>query len=974
MTMARVLQRLRRLRTGLVLLTRIYHRDKNLPRLAQSLWRVGVREGSQGLKHWIFAHSVSTPIPTNDSSPTQTADPAEQYREWLARYDILRTDRRQAALNHMARSDLPEVLILAVIRQSELTILDQMIASWRSSLHGKWTAAFIPAWTCDVDDQERVLQAIAGEPRIHFAMRHQEIEALRAQGAGLILTFKGTFLNCLSTYMFLEAAHRTGAALIYSDHDHVNEHGRRSDPAFKPQFSPCYVERLNYVGDCIFINDNSLWGSEESASLFEMTEAGFDSQIARLLGRCSARNLPVEHLPFLLFHVLGPPRPRTETNNPPIEGAAPSVSMILTVNDNTFSPEEAINAYLADTSYDLNLIEVVVVDNRTSDARNETALAPSASSSTFSLRRCPGSFSRAELNNVGAKAAAGDILVFLDCDLRVMDSHWLTKLVAYAQKPGVAAVSGKLLSPDGTIQHGGHVAGGDRGYVRDLLGHTTPEAEIRYDHTREMSVLTASCLAVRRDLFEKLGGFDPVLRTHWHGTHFCLSALSGGLRNIYIADPLLIQADTGLRQEASAPRHVSLEDREADYTRREYRDYFYDDPFYNPNRSLEQSDKFAEPPRVRFPWHRLDDRPPRILLLSLVYRRGYGVPVVMQQHARRLLKKGYAVFIGGPAADQELTFPGCERVHLHSSEEAAVFAFTHDIALIVSHTPPFFEIPLFIGGHIPVLAHDHGEPSAHFFQGPTREYLIRVGNQKKRSAALTTRINVISRSVKEETLYQDASIVPNANSHMIAWSETLRPERERFREEHGWQEKVVVLTVCRFHEGERAYKGIDKISEIIREFPYLFPQQSQFLHWILAGAGNADDVSVAEALGFTVYPNVSDATLADIYKGADAYVSFSKWEGYNLGIAQAMAMGLPILASDIPPHREFGVKTTDSILVACNWLAAEVDRHRSLKPIPRTAIIYDWEVSADAFVDVVEEMLHRAAKQKPRLGASVVLK
>jgi glycosyltransferase involved in cell wall biosynthesis len=157
---------------------------------------------------------------------------------------------------------------------------------------------------------------------------------------------------------------------------------------------------------------------------------------------------------------------------------------------------------------------------------------------------------------------------------------------------------------------------------------------------------------------------------------------------------------------------------------------------------------------------------------------------------------------------------------------------------------------------------------------------------------------------------------------------------------------------------------------ILREFPYLYPDQSKPLIWVLAGAGTPDDVAQAEQLGFTVFPNVSDAMLADLYKAADAYMGFSKWEGYNLGIAQALAMGLPVLGSDIPAHREFGISTTNSILVACAWLAAEVERRAAAAPELRVATVYDWDRSAAAFVAVVEEMLRQSAKQKPRAGAS----
>ena len=57
---------------------------------------------------------------------------------------------------------------------------------------------------------------------------------------------------------------------------------------------------------------------------------------------------------------------------------------------------------------------------------------------------------------------------------------------------------------------------------------------------------------------------------------------------------------------------------------------------------------------------------------------------------------GYEVIIGGPQAENERSFPGCQRVVLGSAKEAAIYAFTSGVALIVSHTPPRSADPLLV--------------------------------------------------------------------------------------------------------------------------------------------------------------------------------------------------------------------------------------------------------------------------------------
>jgi glycosyltransferase involved in cell wall biosynthesis len=52
--------------------------------------------------------------------------------------------------------------------------------------------------------------------------------------------------------------------------------------------------------------------------------------------------------------------------------------------------------------------------------------------------------------------------------------------------------------------------------------------------------------------------------------------------------------------------------------------------------------------------------------------------------------------------------------------------------------------------------------------------------------------------------------------------------------------------------------------------------------------------------------DLSDAGLASLLRGAAAMVSASSVEGFGLPIAEALSLGVPVIASDIPAHREVG--------------------------------------------------------------------
>jgi GT2 family glycosyltransferase len=915
-------------------------------------WLVVWHEGLRGVRSRVLVLAATARLP-----PTQT--PEETYADWIAHLDSLRDHDVVEARRHLASLSLPEVLILLIARPDTIGSIERIVATWNCAIHPGWHGAIV--LSAELTGAQRdVIESFAGlHSRISVLHSDEKVAALRQHFAYALICFGRVLLNSLSTYMFLEAATRTGAEIVYADNDRMDDFGRRNKPAFKPQFSPTYIAHYNYIGDCLLLARSVQFPGEDTGTLPELTPAAYDGLVARL-----ARDRDVEHVPFILYHVLDD-TPREIHDTPRYPQSGPSVAIIIPTRDGVACLRACVESILNKTSYDLARVEVLIIDNQSVEERTHAYFKETAQAANIRVLDYPHPFNFAAINNFGASHTDKDILLFLNNDTLVVDPHWLSKLVFYAAQEDVGIVGAKLLFPDGTIQHGGCAAGANQGTVKHLLVHTRPHESAATDHTREMTTVTGACAAVRRRVFEEIGGFDPVLRITWNDVRFCLDCIAAGYRNIYVADPLLCHDESKTRGKDNTKAKVQRYFVEADYARRPFAAYFFDDPSYNPNLSAEPDVTFAQPPRVRRPWARATGRPPRILILSNIYKFGFGVPLVIQQQVQRLRQLGYEVIIGGPRGENEIAFPGCTRIIFNAAREAAVYAFEHDVALIVSHTPPFFEIPCTIGAHIPVLSYDYGEPPAALFPDPTRAYLFDVALQKRAAAPLTTLVATISQAVKDETSNNTAVVLGLANSHLPTWSDSFLMRRKDIRKRLGWDTHFVVLTVCRFSENERVYKGLDKIAEIAGEFPYLHGQRTRELVWALAGRGDSNDVRQVRELGFTVFSNVSDEKMVDLYLAADAYMGFSRWEGYNLGISQALAMGLPVAASDIPAHREFPVFTSNSTLAVCNWLAREIDAGSAAKP-GRRPVVYSWEESTRRFSDVVERLLGKSQAAAPR--------
>jgi glycosyltransferase involved in cell wall biosynthesis len=340
-------------------------------------------------------------------------------------------------------------------------------------------------------------------------------------------------------------------------------------------------------------------------------------------------------------------------------------------------------------------------------------------------------------------------------------------------------------------------------------------------------------------------------------------------------------------------------------------------------------------------------------MLSSVHSRGHGVPVVLQLQAEHLAERGHEVFIGGPDVHRGIPYEGCRRVELHDPMEAAAYAVANDVDLIVAHTPPFFSVVRWVGDWPRCILYDYGEPPAQLF-ADAEERAAELA-EKRFAFGIGDRVFAISSAVRAEAGPGDMGVIRLGNAHLGHWSETLIPNRKLTRARRGWDGKAIVLNVCRFHRAERRYKGIDLYAEVADRFRKTYPALAGKVLFVLAGKGTREDVAEVESLGISAIANVTDAELTDLYAAADTYMSFSQWEGYNLGIGQALALGLPVIASDIPAHREFSITTTNDPDAAAATLASLVEAALTGRLLAdRTPRLWTWEEPLAAFAAEVE--------------------
>jgi len=417
-------------------------------------------------------------------------------------------------------------------------------------------------------------------------------------------------LSPYALHHIAESLQEGPAALLYTDEDFIDEEKRRIHPLFKPDWSPDLLLSCMYLGHLLVVSRKSM---ELAGALRSEFDGAQDYDLAL---RVTEGGAVVRHIPQVLYHWrrhAGSTAARSEAK--PYTHAAgrraledavqrrnwkasvedgdgpnmyhfawqlqsePLVSLIVCSR----SPKllkQCLSSIRRGTDYPRRQIVVVQHLGAPDDAAMERLLSKSEA------KRVPyeGPFHFSRMNNLGAEAADGEILVFLNDDVEPLVSSWLRRLVAQAQRPEIGIVGARLLYPAGTVQHAGIAIG-----IGDGCGHPGRNAHATpywtwNNLTRDVSAVTGACLTIRKELFRQLGGFDQSFPVNYNDTDICLRARQAGYRVLYESGAVLLHRECQTRKGG-----VSFIERERWYARWS-KELKQGDPFYSRHLSRTRED------------------------------------------------------------------------------------------------------------------------------------------------------------------------------------------------------------------------------------------------------------------------------------------------------------------------------------------------------------------------------------------------
>jgi GT2 family glycosyltransferase len=134
--------------------------------------------------------------------------------------------------------------------------------------------------------------------------------------------------------------------------------------------------------------------------------------------------------------------------------------------------------------------------------------------------------------NVGATAANGELLLFLNNDTRVT-AGWLEALVrCLDEAPDAGLVGAKLIYPDGRLQEAGGIIFDDGSGWN--YGRFEDPDDPRYAFRREADYCSGAAILLPRELFRRVGGFDTrYAPAYYEDTDLAFSVRAAGLKVYY---------------------------------------------------------------------------------------------------------------------------------------------------------------------------------------------------------------------------------------------------------------------------------------------------------------------------------------------------------------------------------------------------------------------------------------------------------
>ena len=551
------------------------------------------------------------------------------YNDWIRRNEPDMLELKKQKKKALKFSYRPKISVITPVYNPSPRVLDECIQSVMHQTYGNWELC-ISDGNSDQAIQEVLDNFSRSTPKIKIIHQDKNLgisgnsnEALKlATGEYIALLDHDDLLAPNAFYEVVQCLNADrDLDFVYTDKDLVTEDGKyRFQPLFKPDWSPEIMLTANYLTHLTVIRKRLV--DEAGGFVPEMDGA----QDWDLFNKITEKTNRIHHVQKVLYHW------RESSKSCAMEGYAAKpfvpeaqksairchlqrcglsgdvifdpiprilwnlkrryrVSIIIPTKDNVHLLEACINSILLKSTYEN--FEILIIDTGSTDPETLNYLHEIEKNPQIKVLRYDRKFNYSAVNNLGARSATGEVLIFLNDDTEILSPSWLEDMLGFIQNKEIGIIGPKLLKPDGSIQHAGVVIG-----LMGFAGHPFAGCFERYmgpygsvEWYRNYLAVTGACMMIHRGIFEKAGGFDESFTLNGSDVALCLKVRELGRRVVYTPFVRLIHHEGATRERCME----EIPARDFQVSLKYYEPYLRGgDPYYNPNLS-----QWSTVPRLR---------------------------------------------------------------------------------------------------------------------------------------------------------------------------------------------------------------------------------------------------------------------------------------------------------------------------------------------------------------------------------------